>query len=100
MPRLHIALQEGFSGDAVEISVDGAVVFPQQTVTTRLQIGLAKSHDVEVPSESATVTIRLPARGLVREVPVDLRQASYLQINLSRQGEIETRLSNEPPRYM
>ena len=100
MPRLNISLQEGFANDAVEISVDGAVVFPRQNVTTRLQIGLAKTHEVEIRSESATVTIRLPERGLTREVPIDLRQGTYLQINLSRQGTIETRLSSDPPRYM
>ena len=43
MPRLHIALQEGFAGDPVSISVDGREIYRKDGVRTRTQIGLADS---------------------------------------------------------
>lgn len=49
MPRLEIALEEGFEGDRVVVTVDGDVVFDEPAVRTRHQIGLAASFAVDAP---------------------------------------------------
>ena len=60
MPRLHIALQEGFAGDPVSINVDGREIYRKASVRTRTQIGLADS--VETTHDKGSATIEIHAR--------------------------------------
>jgi hypothetical protein len=86
--RLQIALQDGFDADAVVVSVDGTEVFRKDGVTTRRQIGLADTFEVDVPERPAQLEVAVPSRGVSEAVPVDVREQPVVTLSL-REGRIE-----------
>ena len=98
MPRLHIALQEGFAGDRVSINVDGQEVSRKDAVRTRTQIGLADSVETTHDPGSATIDIR--ARDDAATLTPTLTGDLFLAVSLSPDGRIVHRSSAQPFRYM
>jgi hypothetical protein len=98
MPRLHIALQDGFAGDPVSISVDGHEIYRKAGVRTRTQIGLADSVDTTHAAGSATIDIR--ARDATATITPTLTGDLYVAVSLSPDGRIVHRSAAEPFRYM
>jgi hypothetical protein len=98
MPRLHIALQEGFAGDPVSISVDGREVYRKDAVRTRTQIGLADS--VETTHDPGSATIEIRAREAAATITPTLTGDLFLAVSLSPDGRIVHRSSAQPFRYM
>lgn len=98
MAVLHLALQEGFTGDEVTVTVDGEQVLHRTEVATRTQIGLAERADLSVDAGRHTVTVS--ARGASASIDVDVADTAYLGISLDRSGAIEHRVSREPFRYL
>ena len=98
MARLHIALQEGFAGDPVTISVDGREVYRKDAVRTRTQIGLADSLEVTHDPGSATIEIR--ARDSAATITPTLTGDLFLALSLSPDGRILHKSSAQPFRYM
>lgn len=96
MPLLHIALEEGFSGDAVLLRVDGRTVFDRQDVRTRTQIGLAAKCEVPLAVGEHTVEILLPQRQLSRAIPVSLDRDTFLALSVNDQSVEAPRISTEP----
>ena len=100
MPLLHIALQEGFNGDDVVLEVGGREVFRQSGVKTRTQIGLAASHELQVPNGATEVRISLPKRSLNATVSVDVTEDIYLGFSVSPEGKLQHVVSKEPFGYV
>ena len=100
MPLLHTALQEGFSGDEVVIRLGSREVFHQTGVTTRTQIGLATTHEMQVPAGPVSVDILLPARRLNLSLPLQVAQDTYVGISVSPAGQLEHVVSHEPFGYV
>jgi hypothetical protein len=98
MPRLHIALQEGFAGDPVSINVDGREIYRKASVRTRTQIGLADS--VETTHDKGSTTIEIHARDSAATIMPTLDGDLFLAVSLSPDGRIVHRSSAEPFRYM
>jgi hypothetical protein len=99
MPLLHIALQEGFSGDDVRVHVNGRLVFDKKEVKTRMQIGLADSVDVTVPNTDVEVGIEVLSRTVSTTLALTLERPLYLAISLTGRGDITHRISHEPFGY-
>lgn len=98
MPKLHIALQEGFAGEPVTISVDGRDVYRKDQVRTRTQIGLADS--VETTHDDGPATIDVKAKGAAETIKVSIDGDLYLALSLAPDGRIVHRTSAQPFRYM
>jgi hypothetical protein len=98
MPRLHIALQEGFAGEPVSINIDGREVYKKDEVRTRTQIGLADS--VETTHDPGSATIEIRARNAASTITPTLTGDLYLAVSLSPDGRIVHRSSAQPFRYM
>ena len=98
MPRLHIALQEGFAGDPVSINVDGHEIYRKDSVRTRTQIGLADS--IETTHDKGSATIEIHARDSAATIMPTLDGDLFLAVSLSPDGRIVHRSSAEPFRYM
>jgi hypothetical protein len=98
MPRLHIALQEGFAGDRVSISVDGRQIYSKDAVRTRTQIGLADS--VETTHDPGPTTIEVHARDRVSTITETLAGDLFVALSLSPDGQIVHRSAAQPFRYM
>lgn len=98
MPKLHIALQEGFAGEPVTISVDGREVYRKDQVRTRTQIGLADS--VETTHDAGPATIEVKAKTAAETIKTAIAGDLYLAISLTPDGHIVHRTSAQPFRYM
>ena len=59
MGNLHVALQDGFDNDTIEVRVNGQTVYERDGVTTMTQISLADAFDVDI---DGPVDLRSPSR--------------------------------------
>jgi hypothetical protein len=98
MPLLHIALQEGFTGEPVSILVDGKEVYRKEQVRTRLQIGRADA--VEATHDPGPATVEVHAHNSSATITPTLTGDLYLAISISPDGRIVHRSSGQPFRYM
>jgi hypothetical protein len=94
MANLHIALNDGFAGDAVAISLDGREVYNKAGVRTDLRISHADAIEAEAPETGATVEVR--ARGRSATAQVDPGETPYVAVNIAPDGRLEIRRSAEP----
>jgi hypothetical protein len=97
---LHIALQEGFTGEAVSIIVNGQEVFRKSGVKTRLQSGYADAVEVPVPAGAVEVRIAVEARQPPMTLSLEVRQPLYVGVSLSAEGELTSRTAVEPFGYL
>jgi len=100
MPLLHVALQEGFTGDTVVIRAGGKEVFRKSNVKTRLQTGFADSAETEMSPGSVAVNIELPEKRVSESFTVDLKNNLYLGISLGPDNQIKHKVSAEPFGYV
>jgi len=100
MPTLHTALQEGFTDDEVILRIDGREVFHQSGVKTRLQIGLAATHEAQVTPGPVSVEVELPARRLARTLPLQVSEDTFLGVSLEAAGTLRHVISHEPFGYV
>ena len=98
MPRLHIALQNGFTGVPVTIVVDGREVYRKDDVRTRTQIGLADS--VELEHDSGPVAIDVTAGDASGSVRATLSGDLHVSLSVSPEKTIVHKNSPTPFRYM
>jgi hypothetical protein len=100
MPLLHIALQDGFFHDTVVIRVNGREIFRKHDVTTKFQIGLADTVEVDLKEHSASLLIALPSKDIIQAVTVELAKPVYLGVSLSEDNTIRTKTSDTPFGYV
>ena len=99
MATLNVALQEGFSGQAVVVRVDGEERFRAADVRTRMQIGLAQAVPVEV--EPGRHTVEVVAGEIATSLEVDVPEQAHVGVSLARsQDRLETRVSDRPFGYV
>lgn len=94
MARLHIALNDGFAGDAVAILVDGREVYNKTGVKTDLRISRADQVDAEAPDAGATIEVRAGGRSATTQA--DPGATPYLAVDIGPSGQLEIRRSAEP----
>lgn len=97
---LHIDLQEGFSNDAVIVSVNAREVYSNAQVKTRLQVGHADDCTVQISEPIADVTIALPGRNVKDSLQLPIRGTTYLGISVEKSGAVTFRVSGEPFGYL
>lgn len=93
--KLHVELQEGWSGDLVEVTVNGERAY-QGSPKTRMQTGYAAGVEVEVPDDGGrpvSVEVRLPDRGIV--VRHDVEVGGEKWVGLTLEGD-EVRVRDQP----
>jgi hypothetical protein len=98
MSTLHIALHDGFAGDAVTIRLAGREVYRKEGVRTDLRISRADGVDAPAPEGAATVEVQ--ARGQTVATEIDAGATPYLAVSLDADGRPEFRTSNEPFAYL
>ena len=97
---LHVALQEGFFGDAaVVVTVNEDVVYDEDAVETDLRIGLADSFEVPLPEGPVRIHVRLPEQDLEAGTTVEATETIYVGVSVV-DGQIEFRLSTTPFGYV
>lgn len=99
MSRLSISLEEGFTGETVVVSVNGAEVYRRDHVKTKLQIGLAEQFELEVQDGPASIEVTLPAKQLSGRSDVDVAGELYVGVNVEG-NEIRFRHSSHTFGYV
>lgn len=98
--EIAVDLQDGFVDDTVVISAEGHELFRDQHVSTRFQIGRAKSVRVAVPDGRPILTIDVPTRNVSTTVSIDTAHPVYVGISLSTQGKLEVKVQAQPFGYL
>ena len=98
MPLLHIAFQDGFTGERVAATVNGRVVFTRDELHTRTQIGFAASTEFDVPSGDTTVGVTVGS--ITRQFSVPVTRNVYLGVSRAPDGDITSRVSEQPFGYL
>lgn len=93
-------LQEGFKNDKVIISSDDKKIYEAEDVSTRTQIGLATSFELEFSKENPLVKIEIPNRGITGEKKIDLSKGSNVGISIGENEQLEWKISEQPFMYM
>ena len=96
---LQIDLQEGFSGEAVTVRLDGQDHWQTPGARTRLQIGLADSFAMDVAPGQHRLEVQVPARDLQTSVDLNIESPCWVGIELTRTGELTARVSETAFRY-
>jgi hypothetical protein len=105
MPRLHIALHDGFRGDRVVIAVDGRVVFDRPGVKTDLRISRADAVNADTVGQRAVVAVTVepgqaqepPAQGSVK---VDVSATPFLGVDRRPDGGLSFKPASETFAYL
>lgn len=100
MPRIHIALHDGFRGNHVVITVNGNVAFDRSAVKTDLRISRADAIDVDVDAASVKVAVRVDPGAITGAVTVEVAATPFLAIDLLDGGKLRFTPSAEPFAYM
>jgi hypothetical protein len=99
MVLLHVAFQDGFTGDTVIAQVNEEVVFRKENVKTRTQIGLADSFEMNVEKGPVSVQVHLPLRNLSETIVLQVSEAVYVGVSIYH-DRIDYRISDRRFRYL
>jgi hypothetical protein len=99
MVPLHIALQEGFTGEPVIIRINGKEAYRREKVNTKFQIGYADSFEVNVDEGQVKVEVLLPTKGLSETFEMEVSNPTYIGVSID-QGRIGHRISPQPFGYL
>jgi hypothetical protein len=92
-------LREGFDADEVSIRAAGMPDIQLASVSTRLQIGRARS--LPLPDAVHALDIELPKRGVLTRVALLPERPLWVGVSLSRDGQrLEVRQQLEPFGYV
>lgn len=97
--ELTIALEEGFDDTHVVVAVNGVPQLDDLRVTSRPQIGLAKTITVDVTDGPVTVDVTLPDDGISERIELAVPETTHLGVSKS-DGTIAHRVSDRPFGYV
>lgn len=99
MVPLHIALQEGFTGEPVIVRINGKEAYRKEQVKTKFQIGYADSFEVNVEEGPVKVEVLLPTKDLSETFEAQVSSPVYIGVSID-QGRIVHRISPQPFGYL
>ena len=97
---LHVALQNGFTGDEVVLRLNGREVFRKEGVRTKTQVGLGDLFRVDVPRGPVVLETRLPARRLSDVLEFVLSKPLHIGVNVDPDDGFRYVIQYVPFRYM
>jgi hypothetical protein len=100
MVEVAVDLQDGFKDDTVVIRADGRELLRDEAVSTRFQIGKAKSATLALPEGEVTLDVEVPTRNQRTTVAVDTTKPAFVGISLTTAGQLEVRVQEHPFGYM
>jgi hypothetical protein len=100
MVEVAIDLQDGFKDDTVVIRAHGRELLRDEAVSTRFQIGKAKSATLALPEGEVALEVEVPTRNQRTTVPIDTTKPTFVGISLTTEGRLEVRVQEQPFGYM
>ncbi|MGH8440978.1 MAG: hypothetical protein ACRERW_18310 [Pseudomonas sp.] len=100
MANLTIDLQDGFSKERIVVSIAGRLLFQQENLSTRTQIGLAASFSTRVAGGLVILSFLFPDRSdKPQTLSLTIHDDTYLGVSLNAEGLIVSKTSNAPFMY-
>jgi hypothetical protein len=100
MAQITVDLQDGFMNDTVAISAGGREVLREEGVTTRFQIGRARSLQVAVPEGAITLEVEVSTKDASATAAIDTSKPVFVGVSLTTEGQLEVRVQEQPFGYM
>ena len=100
MVEVTVDLQDGFKNDTVVISAQGHELLREEAVTTRFQIGKAKSLQLAMPAGEVTLNVEVPTKDARTSVPIDTSKPVFVGVSLTTEGRLEVKIQERPFGYM
>jgi hypothetical protein len=100
MAEITLDLQDGFKDDTVAVSAGGREVVREQGITTRFQIGMAKSLRVSLPEGEVVLEIEVPTKGERATVAIDPSKPIFVGVSLTTEGQLDVTVQERPFGYM
>ncbi|MEV5438785.1 hypothetical protein AB0K80_22645 [Streptomyces sp. NPDC052682] len=97
--ELTIALEEGFDHRHVVVLVDGRVVLDDPDVSTRHQIGLARSVRVALPEGDHFVGVRLDGSDRL-DLRIDTAAIRSVRVSVTADGGVHAVAGGDLPGYL
>jgi hypothetical protein len=82
MAKLHVDLQEGFADDKVVVRVNGLEIFCQENLTSRPELGLAKTLEAEVEPGQVNIEVALPEKKLSKSIETEVRTETWVAFSI------------------
>jgi len=93
---VQLDLQEGFLRDEVVVTIDGHELSSARDVTTRTQLGLARSLHLAVPAGAVRLTVALPRLQLSEGVELPATRPLWVAATLNEaRDRLTLQLSTE-----
>ena len=90
-------LQEGFDGDDVVVSATGMDSMRASGVTTRMQVGLARSMRLPLPAQPVRLHVEVPGLHLVQDIQLPATRPLWIGVSLSRaRDRLEVKTQDHP----
>lgn len=97
---VSIALEEGFLHDRVRLRVGDREVANLPSVSTRVQIGLAQTLELELEAADSTLVVELPDKQVEKRVSLSGSPA-YVGISIEEDGRtLAVRSGRSAPGYL
>ena len=93
MPTLHVALNDGFTDDAVVLRLNGHEVYSKAGLRTDLRITRAAAVDLPLDEGPAELTVEV--RGHTAALTIDAARTPHITVDLSPDGHPVLRPSVE-----
>jgi hypothetical protein len=98
---ITIDFQEGFKDDEIIVYENKKKVFQtDDNVSTRMQIGLAKSVQLDTKNKKANIKVEIPSRNISETKEVELTDDLRIGVSLTEDNKLEWKFSDAPFMYM
>lgn len=98
--KITFNLQEGFKEDRVIIFNKDEKIYEADDVSTRTQIGLAKSFEQEIDGKNPVIKVDIPTRSITGKKKIESDTDIHVGISINERKEIDWKVSNDPFMYM
>lgn len=98
--KITFNLQEGFKDDKVIIFDKDEKIYEAEDVSTRNQIGFAKSFEYKCKGKNPLIKIDIPTRNISEEKKIDADTDIYIGISVNESEKLDWNISEEPFMYM
>lgn len=98
--KITFNLQEGFKNDKVIIFNKEEKIYEAEDVSTRTQIGLAKSFECNFKEKNPLIKVDIPTRNISEEKKLDTDKDIHIGISIGDNKKLDWKISEHPFMYM
>ena len=90
MGKIAVDLQEGFSNDAVEIVINGKLIYSEKSISSDNSIGLADLIQAETKDDTIWLEVFLPQKQMKNIILLNVNATPYIGVKFSETAIVFT----------